>query len=117
MKALHAHARRTPAAKAGRLVSGLVLCGVCGLSLARGAFAADLEARVSADRERLAVGDEVVVTLEVTRSGRGALPQPELPRTVTENFIVGECGTRQGSQTQFLGNRIATQQTVSQECS
>ena len=50
-----------------------------------------LEARVTVDRARLQVGEELVVKLQVTRQGSGIAPDPELPENLREGFDVLQC--------------------------
>jgi len=81
------------------------------------ASAADLRAEVAIDRETMGIGETLALTLAVTREGRGPLPEPELPNSVTENFDVSGCGSRQSSQTHLVGNSIRMVHTRATECS
>lgn len=74
------------------------------------ASAADLEARVSVDRSKIAIGEAITAKFEVIRKGRGAPASPEIPQALADAFDIGRCsqgsmitrGTGGSRQTQSL---------------
>ncbi len=67
------------------------------------AAAAGVAATVRADETRAMVGDVITVEFEVTRSGRGSVPAPELPPSLSEAFKVGQCASGSSRSSSFFG--------------
>jgi len=61
-----------------------------------------LRAEIVVDRDRLQVGEEIRMELVVTRTGSGAVPDPELPPALADAFEIVEQGSSTSSR-MFLG--------------
>jgi hypothetical protein len=78
--------------------------------------AAPLQARVSVDRSRLRMGEELVLVLEFERSGPGTVPAPELPPDIEEAFDLLQCVPRAARDVAVVNGRTTRTESRALRC-
>lgn len=76
----------------------------------------DMTAKVSVDRDKVKVGEEFVLVLEIERTGGGRVPTPELPVELEDSFDVLQCMPRMSTNISMFNGRGTRVQNRSLRC-